>query len=92
MVRRDARETAPRRNVFSSHIAGPAVIIADFESCYNARVKSGTSIKLAIAALVVLLFAGFILRAALRLAATAMHSLFGAFVIVVLILILFARR
>ncbi|HEX7140638.1 MAG TPA: hypothetical protein VF219_22490 [Vicinamibacterales bacterium] len=54
--------------------------------------KTETSIKLAIAALAVLLFAGFILRAALRLATTAMHSLFGAFVIVVLIVILFAKR
>jgi hypothetical protein len=68
------------------------LIIADFESCYNAFVKTQTSIKLAIAAVVVLLFAGIILRAALRLAATAMHSLFGAFAIVVLILILFAKR
>ena len=68
------------------------LIIADFESCYNAPVKTQTSIKLAIAAVVVLLFAGIILRAALRLAATAMHSLFGAFAIVVLILILFAKR
>ena len=67
-------------------------IIADFESCYNAPVKTETSIKLAIAAVVVLLFAGFILRAALRLAATAMHSILGAFVIVVLIVILFAKR
>ena len=74
----------------------PGKIIADFESCYNASsetaMKTATSIKLAIAAVVVLLFAGFILRAAMRLAATAMHSLFGAFVIVVLIVILFAKR
>jgi hypothetical protein len=55
-------------------------------------VKAETSIKLAIAAVVLLLFAGFILRAAMRLAATAMHSLFGAFVIIVLIVILFAKR
>jgi hypothetical protein len=70
----------------------PQQIIADFESCYNARVRTQTSIKLAIAAVVMLLFAGFILRAAMRLAATAMHSLFGAFVILVLIVILFAKR
>jgi hypothetical protein len=56
------------------------------------RVKTETGIKLAIAAVVVLLFAGFILRAAMRLAATAMHSLLGAFAILVLIVILFAKR
>jgi hypothetical protein len=66
--------------------------MADFESCYNAGVRMETSVKIAIAALIVLLFAGFILRAALRLAATAMHSLLGAFVILALILLLFAKR
>ena len=91
-MRVDAREAASRLVFFSSHIGGTRLIIADFESCYNAGVKTGTSIKLAIAAVVVLLFAGFVLRAALRLAATAMHSLFGAFAIVVLILILFAKN
>ena len=54
--------------------------------------RTETSVKIAIAALIVLLFAGFILRAALRLAATAMHSLLGAFVILALILLLFAKR
>lgn len=53
--------------------------------------KPETSIKIAIAAVVLILFAGFILRAAMRLAATAMHSLFGMLVIVVLVVILFAR-
>ena len=66
--------------------------MADFESCYNADVRTETSVKIAIAALIVLLFAGFILRAALRLAATAMHSLLGAFVILALVLLLFAKR
>jgi hypothetical protein len=66
--------------------------MADFESCYNADVRTETSVKIAIAAIIVLLFAGFILRAALRLAATAMHSLLGAFVILALILWLFAKR
>jgi hypothetical protein len=55
-------------------------------------VKTETSIKLAIAAVIVLLFAGIILRAALRLAATAMHSILGAFMIVAIIVLLFARR
>lgn len=54
--------------------------------------KTETSVKLAIAAVIVLLFAGFILRAALRLAATAMHSILGALVLVALVVILFAKR
>jgi hypothetical protein len=66
-------------------------IRVDTRVCYNAVVKPETSIKLAIAAIIVLLFAGFILRAAMRLAATAMHSLFGMLVIVVLVVLLFAR-
>ncbi len=53
--------------------------------------KPETSIKLAIAAIVLLFFAGFVLRAAMRLAATAMHSLFGMLVVVVLVVLLFAR-
>ena len=53
--------------------------------------KAETSIKLAIAAVILILFAGVILRAAMRLAATAMHSLFGMMVIVVLVIILFAK-
>ncbi len=53
--------------------------------------KPETSIKLAIAAVVVLFFAGFVLRAALRLATTAMHSLFGMLVIVILVFLLFAK-
>ncbi len=53
--------------------------------------KAETSIKLAIVAVILILFAGVILRAAMRLAATAMHSLFGMLLIVVLIIILFAK-
>ncbi len=53
--------------------------------------KPETSIKLAIAAIVLLFFAGFVLRAAMRLAATAMHSLFGMLVVVVLVVLLFAK-
>jgi hypothetical protein len=54
-------------------------------------VKPETSIKLAIAAVIVLLFAGFILRAALRLATTAMHSLLGLLVVVILAALLFVK-
>jgi hypothetical protein len=39
--------------------------------------RTSTSIKLAIAGVIALFFAGFILRAAMRLANTAMHSLFA---------------
>jgi hypothetical protein len=44
-----------------------------------------TATKLAIAAVIAILFAGFILRAAMKLAATAMHSILGAIVIVLLV-------
>jgi hypothetical protein len=37
--------------------------------------RTSTSIKLAIAAVVALFFAGFVLRAAMRLASAAMHSM-----------------
>lgn len=47
--------------------------------------KPSTTIKLAIAAVICILFAGFILRAAMKLAATAMHSLIGLVVILLLI-------
>ena len=46
--------------------------------------KSSTTIKLAIAAVIAILFSGFILRAAMKLAATAMHSLIGLVVILLL--------
>jgi hypothetical protein len=38
--------------------------------------RPSTSIKLAIAGILCIFFAGFVLRAALRLAAAAMHSFF----------------
>jgi len=38
--------------------------------------RASTSIKLFIAGIICILFAGFILRAALRLASAAMHSFF----------------
>jgi hypothetical protein len=38
--------------------------------------RRSTSIKLAIAAVIALFFAGFVLRAAVRLASAAMHSFF----------------
>ena len=60
--------------------------------CYNARMRPQTATKLAIAAVVAILFAGIILRAAMKLAATAMHSLLGAIVIVVIVAWVLARR
>jgi hypothetical protein len=50
-----------------------------------------TATKLAIAAVIAILFAGFILRAAMKLAATAMHSILGAIVIVVLVAWVFVK-
>ncbi len=47
------------------------------------RPQSAT--KLAIAAVIAILFAGFILRAAMKLAATAMHSILAAVVIGVVV-------
>jgi hypothetical protein len=38
-------------------------------------VTTATSIKLAIAAVIAIFFAGFVLRAAMRLASAAMHSM-----------------
>jgi len=51
--------------------------------CYNRGVRTQT--KLAIAAVIAILFAGFVLRAAVRLASVAMHSLFFAILLVVVI-------
>ena len=48
--------------------------------------RTSTSIKLAIAAVVALFFAGFVLRAATRLASAAMHSMLMLVVVVVVIL------
>lgn len=45
-----------------------------------------TSIKLAIAGVIAIVFAGFVLRAAMRLASAAIHSLLGLAVVVILIL------
>jgi hypothetical protein len=49
--------------------------------CYNVGVRLQTSIKVAIAGIVLFLFGAFIFRAALRLASTAMHSLLGTLVL-----------
>jgi len=47
---------------------------------------TSTSIKLAVAAAIALFFAGFVLRAATRLAAAAMHSMLVLVLVVVVIL------
>ena len=47
---------------------------------------TSASIKLAIAAAIALLFAGFVLRAATRLAAAALHSMLMLVIVVVIIL------
>jgi len=48
--------------------------------------RTSTSIKLAIAAVIALFFAGFVLRAATRLASAAMHSMLMLVVVAVVIL------
>jgi hypothetical protein len=48
--------------------------------------RTSTSIKLAIAAVIALLFAGFVLRAAMRLASAAMHSMLVLVLIVVVVI------
>ena len=44
-----------------------------------------TATKLAIVAVIAIFFAGFILRAAMKLAATAMHSILFAIVLIVVV-------
>jgi len=51
-----------------------------------------TSIKLAIAAVIAIFFAGFILRAAMKLASVAMHSLFFAVLLLVVIVWVVVKR
>ena len=48
--------------------------------------RTSTSIKLAIAGVVALFFAGFVLRAAMRLASAAMHSMLVLVLVVVIVL------
>jgi ABC-type bacteriocin/lantibiotic exporter with double-glycine peptidase domain len=55
-------------------------------------VRTETTIKIVIAAVIAVLFAGFILRAAMKLAATAMHSLAGLVVILLLVGWLLLKR
>jgi len=43
------------------------------------------TVKLAIVAIVLIFFAGFVLRAAVRLASVAMHSLFFALLLLVFV-------
>jgi heme A synthase len=57
--------------------------------CYNRAVRTQT--KLAIAAVIAIFFAGFVLRAAVRLASVAMHSLFFAILLVVVIVWIVAK-
>jgi hypothetical protein len=54
--------------------------------------KSSTITKLAIAALIALLFGGLALRAAMRLVSTATHSLFFGVLLLVLVVWIFATR
>jgi len=59
--------------------------------CYNAAVNRNSSMKLAIVAVVVILFAGVVLRAAMRLASVAMHSLFVTILLAVCVVWFIAK-
>jgi hypothetical protein len=52
--------------------------------------RTSTSVKLAIAGVIALLFAGIVLRAAARLVSVAMHSLFTA--VLLLVIVVWATR
>ena len=54
--------------------------------------RLSTTIKLAIAAVLAILFGGLALRAAMRLVSTATHSLFFGVVLLVLVVWIFASR
>ena len=59
--------------------------------CYKRRMRPQTATKLAVAAAVCIFFAGFVLRAAMRLASTAMHSLVFAVLLAVVAVWVFAK-
>jgi len=54
--------------------------------------KSATIVKLAIVAVIALLFGGLALRAAMRLVATATHSLLFGVLLLVMVVWIFAKR
>jgi hypothetical protein len=54
--------------------------------------KSSTVAKLAIAAVIAILFGGLALRAAMRLVGAATHSLFFGVLLLVLVVWIFAKR
>jgi hypothetical protein len=54
--------------------------------------KPSTTAKLAAAAVVLLLFGGFALRAAMRLVSTATHSLFFGVLLLVMVVWIFSHR
>jgi hypothetical protein len=54
--------------------------------------KTSTTVKLAIAAVLAILFGGFALRAAMRLVNTATHSLFFGVILLVIVVWIFAKR
>ena len=52
---------------------------------------TSTSIKLAIAAVIAIVFAGFVLRAAMRLASAAMHSMLVLVLLVIVVIWMAAK-
>ena len=53
--------------------------------CVYSTSEVSKTVKLAIVAIVLIFFAGFVLRAAVRLASVAMHSLFFALLLLVFV-------
>ena len=64
----------------------------DYTCAKTPAMRTATAAKLAIAAVIAIVFSGFVLRAAMKLAATAMHSILGAIVIVALVVWVAWRR
>jgi uncharacterized membrane protein YfcA len=58
----------------------------------HGRLNTSTTTKLAIAAVVAILFGGLALRAAMRLVSTATHSLFFGVVLLIIAVWFFATR
>ena len=56
------------------------------------RLRLSTAIKLAMVAIIALLFGGLALRAAMRLVGAATHSLFFGVLLLVLVVWIFAKR
>ena len=81
------------RRITGAHRCNPAGERKNQRECESLHVlKPATTAKLAIAAVVLLLFGGFALRAAMRLVNTATHSLFFGALMLIMVVWIFAKR